>query len=122
MRSLLAVFVCIVLVSCGVAEEAAVPDGAGLIQEKNCISCHTASGAASVGPTWFGLAGSTVELVDGTTVVADSAYLRSSILDPQADIVRGFTTVEMPTIDVTDEEVDRLVAFIESLGSTASAG
>jgi cytochrome c oxidase subunit 2 len=61
-----------------------------------------------------GLAGSDVELSDGTTVVADGEYLFESIRDPAARIVTGFS-VQMPRNALTDEEIDEIVAFIGSL-------
>jgi len=61
-----------------------------------------------------GLAGSDVELSDGTTVVADGEYLFESIRDPAARIVAGFS-VQMPRNALTDEEIDEIVAFIGSL-------
>lgn len=62
----------------------------------------------------MGLAGSDVELSDGTTVVADGAYLFESIRDPVAQIVAGYS-VQMPRNALTDEEIDAIVAFIGSL-------
>ncbi|HRW38250.1 MAG: cytochrome c [Acidimicrobiales bacterium] len=79
-----------------------------------CSSCHTTDGRRSEGPTWQGLAGSTVSLADGTTVVADDAYLRRAITDPQAEIVAGFAP-GMPQQEISDEDLDALVAFIRSL-------
>jgi cytochrome c oxidase subunit 2 len=55
-----------------------------------------------------------VELDDGTTVVADAAYLRRSVVDPQAQLVEGYT-VFMPTVDLNADEVDAIVAYIEEL-------
>jgi len=61
-----------------------------------------------------GLSGSEVELSDGTTVVADEAYLFESIRDPAARIVDGYS-VQMPRNSLTDDEIDEIVAFIGSL-------
>lgn len=94
-------------------DEAAVPPSP-LAVELGCSSCHTTDGQRSEGPTWQGLAGSTVELDDGTTVVADEAYLRRSITDPQAQIVAGYGP-GMPQQELSDADVDQLVAFIQSL-------
>jgi len=69
-----------------------------------------------VGPTWKGLYGKTENLRDGTTALVDDNYLRSFIRDPQARGVKGFAPV-MPKIDLTDEELAALVAYIQSLGS-----
>jgi len=50
-------------------------------------------------------------------VVADEAYLRESILRPQAKIVAGYRT-QMPTFEgqVTEEQLLQLIAYIKSLG------
>ena len=40
-----------------------------------------------MGPSWKDLAGEQVELADGTTVAADEAYLRKSILEPNFAIL-----------------------------------
>lgn len=93
-------------------EEAVAPSEEALAL--GCSSCHTTSGQRSEGPTWKGLAGSTRPLADGSSVVADEAYLRRAITDPQAEIVAGFDA-GMPTVEVTDEELDALVEFIVSL-------
>jgi cytochrome c oxidase subunit 2 len=79
-----------------------------------CVSCHSTDGARSEGPTWKGLYGSTVTLADGSTVTVDDAYLRRAILDPQADVAPGYVTA-MPTLDVSDAQLDRLVAYIKGL-------
>ena len=79
-----------------------------------CVSCHSVDGARSEGPTWKGLYGSQVTLADGSTVTVDEAYIRRAILDPQADVAPGYS-MAMPTIDVSDAQLERLVAYIRSL-------
>jgi cytochrome c oxidase subunit 2 len=46
--------------------------------------------------------------------VADEAYLRKSILDPNADVVKGFPPV-MPQQKFTEEETTALVEYIKGL-------
>ena len=58
--------------------------------------CHTPDGRAGVGPTWQRIYGSEETLADGTTVTVDDAYIRESILDPNAKIVKGFPPNIMP--------------------------
>ena len=94
--------------------------GPNLAVARNCASCHTTTGARSVGPTWHLLAGSEVELESGRVVVADAAYLAESIKNPQAELVAGFTVAQMPTLDLTDDEVAALVEYIQSLGQGSS--
>ena len=67
-----------------------------------------------MGPAWKGLAGSTVLLEDGASVVAETDYLIRSIVDPDADLVRGYT-VRMPSNTLSLEEVASVVAYIEEL-------
>lgn len=88
-------------------------EGRDLARSYGCQGCHPTSADRGIGPTWRGLAGSEVELSDGRTVVADRDYLRRSILDPGADTRSGF--MSMPRFDLDDEEVDAMVAYIESL-------
>lgn len=87
--------------------------GAELARIHACASCHGSDGEGGFGPAWTGLAGSEVELSDGRTVVADTEYLRRAITDPAAELRKGYT-VPMPEVPVTDEEVDVLVAYVES--------
>jgi cytochrome c oxidase subunit 2 len=81
-----------------------------------CNSCHNVDGTKSKGPTWKGVYGSMVELNNGTSVLADEAYIKESIMYPQAKIVKGFDTI-MPTFQglLKPNQFDGLVAYIESL-------
>lgn len=93
--------------------------GAQLAELQGCLGCHTTDGSSSVGPTWRGIYGSEEQLEDGTTVTVDEAYLRRSIVEPNAQIVQGFPPNVMPPTfgeTLSDEEIDALVAYIKSLG------
>lgn len=97
-----------------------VAKGKELAQGRGCLACHSLDGSRGVGPTWKGLYGHKQKLADGTTVTADEAYLKESIVNPNAKIVQGFPPV-MPPTPLTDDEVDALIAFIKaSGGSTAN--
>jgi cytochrome c oxidase subunit 2 len=61
-----------------------------------CIACHSADGSAGVGPTWQGLYGREEAMTDGSVVTADEAYIRNSILNPNAQIVEGYNPNIMP--------------------------
>jgi cytochrome c oxidase subunit 2 len=56
-------------------------------------------------------------------VAADDAYIRESILNPQAKIVSGFTPI-MPTFQglVTEEQLLQLIAYVKSLSDTTGTG
>lgn len=88
--------------------------GRALVLANGCNSCHDIAGRDMAGPTWQGLGGSEVELSDGSTVVADTEYLRRSIEDPGAEVVAGFANL-MPEPRLTDDEIDDVVAYIQTL-------
>jgi cytochrome c oxidase subunit 2 len=59
-----------------------------------------------------------VSLADGSVVVADDAYIRESILQPNAKIVARYQPL-MPTYQgqLTEEQILALIAYIKSLQS-----
>lgn len=91
-----------------------VPPGRQVALSAGCASCHGSDYSGGLGPSWIGLAGSEVTLSDGSAVVADRDYLFESIRDPSAKRVAGYT-VAMPGNSLTDDEIDQLIDFIESL-------
>jgi cytochrome c oxidase subunit 2 len=99
--------------------------GQQLYQTLGCVSCHGASGEGGRGPTLAGLFGRQVRLVGGQTVRADEAYIRESIINPQAKLVEGFGPI-MPTFQgqISEDQLVQLLAFIKSLqvvGPTTTA-
>lgn len=88
-----------------------------------CLSCHSLDGSKIVGPTWKGLIGEEVIFTDGTTTVGDEAYIRESILYPNAKIVQGYPAGVMPVIFIdpitkkplSDQQIEDIIAFIKTL-------
>ena len=82
-----------------------------------CIACHSLDGSPKTGPTWLGLADSNVTLTDGQVVTADTEFLKVSIINPNLQIVEGYSANVMPQFaDLLEQtEVEDLVAFIQSL-------
>lgn len=93
--------------------------GKALYASLGCQGCHTIDGTKSAGPTFKGLAGSQVSLADGSTVTADDAYLLESILDPDKQIVQGYSPGIMSSVikpgQVSKADAQNLVAFIKSV-------
>ncbi len=91
--------------------------GEKLFTQLACVTCHLSNGTGRA-PSLNGVYGGKVLLADGTTVTADDAYIRESILQPKAKIVAGYQPV-MPTFQglVSEEQILNLTAYIKSLQS-----
>ena len=94
-------------------------NGKALYTSLGCQGCHSSNGSKGTGPTFKGLAGSKVQLSDGTTVAADDAYLTESIRDPDKQIVSGYQPHIMSSAikpgQVSETQAADLVAFIHSV-------
>jgi cytochrome c oxidase subunit 2 len=92
---------------------AAAQAGEVAFNRLGCAACHRAD-VPGLAPPLGGVFGHSVALADGSSVVADDAYLRESIRTPAAKVVEGFQPV-MPPLPVTDEELEQLLAYIKAL-------
>jgi cytochrome c oxidase subunit 2 len=104
----------------GRASMSMAANGEKLFQDLGCANCHSA-GAQSRCPPLVGLFGSTVQLASGRTAKADEAYIRESILSPNAKIVAGFQPI-MPTFQglVNEEGLNQLIEYVKSLAPKAA--
>lgn len=85
-----------------------------------CVSCHWQSGEEpSLGPTLAGIAGSRVQLADGTTVTVDHDYLIESILLPDEQIVAGYApglmSGRVAPGQISIAQANALAAYINAL-------
>jgi cytochrome c oxidase subunit 2 len=99
----------------GAGSDSPVAAGEKLFSSLACNTCHMQNQQGR-GPVLTNVFGSKVELQNGATVIADEAYLRESIVNPQAKVVAGFVPV-MPTFQglVTEEQLLQLIAYVKSL-------
>jgi cytochrome c2 len=104
-----------------VSAPATPEEGERIYKMMGCMACHTTDNVAQqgIGPAWKGLFGSKRDIVKGTPMIADEAYLRESILTPAAKIVKGYEKVEagMPVYAgvLTDSQVESIILFIKTL-------
>ncbi len=99
-------------VSGGGAQGSLAEQGEKLFQQFGCSTCHLLDQQGRC-PILRGLYNKPVQLNNGQTVIADDAYLRESILDPNAKIVAGFEPNVMPNFkgQVSEENVIQLIAI-----------
>lgn len=129
-RAALAATLCAALAGCGGSgpepapqptPQTAATEGQRVYAQDGCSSCHSIDGGSGTGPTFKGLAGSTVELKGGRRAKADDAYLRRAIVDPDAEAVDGYPSGLMSAsvrgLGLADKpgDVRALVAYIGSL-------
>ncbi|WP_166358531.1 cytochrome c oxidase subunit II [Pseudomonas akapageensis] len=93
--------------------------GQQLAQSLGCLACHSVDGSKGVGPSWQGLYGKTETLADGAEIKVDEGYIKESVLNPGARIVKGYAPV-MPAFAPSDKELDALIAFIKSTANAAA--
>jgi cytochrome c oxidase subunit 2 len=94
---------------------ASVPSGEDLFAAKACNTCHRPDSTARA-PMLWGLFGKSVLLADGTSAVADEAYIRESIVNPGAKIALGYQPI-MPTYrgQLSEEEIIQLIRYVQSM-------
>lgn len=92
--------------------------GQKLYVERGCKACHSLDGTLvpNGGPSWKGIFGRTEVMADGTTVTVDENYLRESINQPSAKVVKGFPNGVMPTFQGTlnEKQLNGIIAFMKA--------
>lgn len=98
---------------------AAEPPGLALLRKNNCLACHSLDGSKIVGPTFKGLYGRKVQVQTEKGEITEEAtddYIRRSILDPNAEIVKGFNKGLMQSYKgiLADQDIKNIIAFFIS--------
>ena len=97
-----------------------VNPGLDILQKNGCVACHSLDGTKIVGPTFKALYGSTIDVeTDGKAhkVKADDQYLKTSITDPDKDIVVGYSKGLMKSYKSTikDEDMTKIITYLKTL-------
>ncbi len=104
----------------GGSEGSLASQGEKLFQKYTCNTCHT-NDATGRGPVLAGLYGTDVMLADNSIVKVDDNYVRESILNPTAKVVKGFSPI-MPVFQgqVNEDDLLKLIAYVRSLQSSGA--
>lgn len=89
--------------------------GKQLFEAHGCSGCHM--GESSVrAPSLAGIYGRSVALNDGRVIMADEAYIRDSILQPDRHVAAGFEPI-MPSFagQVDEDELIQIIEYLKSL-------
>ena len=92
--------------------------GEALLEKHGCLGCHSLDGTPKAGPTLKGIWGRRATVLTGgveRTVTVDEAYLRSCILKPKVNRVKGFPPI-MPSFagSLSASEVTAIIDFLKS--------
>jgi cytochrome c oxidase subunit 2 len=92
--------------------------GEKLFEQYGCVNCHGMDKNGR-GPSLRNIFGHAVQLENGQTVIADEAYLRESVFNPNAKIVAGYHRDVMPEFQgqVGEEQLLQLIVYIKSLSN-----
>ena len=103
----------------GLTQRTPAEQGRDLFVQFDCVSCHE-SGVRQRCPNLGGIYGKQEELDNGQKVLVDESYIRESIVDPKAKVVRGYQPV-MPGFrgQLTEEQILALIAYIKSNSPTS---
>ena len=90
-------------------------NGERLFASLGCNQCHTGAAGAR-GPNLAGLYGKKVQMEDGSTQLANEAFLRDTILNPSSHVPAGYKPI-MPTYQgqISEEGLIDLVEYLKSL-------
>ncbi len=98
-----------------------LPDHPGLaiIKANGCLTCHSLNDTKGVGPTFTGLYGSTNTVITDQgekQIVANDDYLKRSIVDPNAEIVKGFNKGLMQSYQnvISSEDIDKIIDYFRT--------
>ena len=92
-------------------------NGERLFASLSCAACHNGRPDAR-GPNLANVYGSKLTLANGSSQLADEAYIRESILNPSQHVTQGYAPI-MPTYQgqISEDGVIALVEYIKSLHS-----
>jgi cytochrome c oxidase subunit 2 len=90
--------------------------GQRLFTVMGCPACHSVDGSPKVGPSLKGLWEKEESLSDGSTVKVDANYIKNSILEPNSQVVAGYSP-QMPSFQgkLSQDQLDAIIEYIKTV-------
>lgn len=103
-----------------IAVDSPTANGKRIMKNIGCFACHSIDGSKLVGPTFKGMYGSKQIVITGKNereITVDSVYIKTSIYDPNSDVVKGYNKGLMLPYkgQLTDVEVDQIIEYLKTL-------
>lgn len=94
--------------------------GKQLVQVNGCIACHSLDGSKLIGPSFKGVYGHDVAVVTNgkeREITVDDEYIKRSIYEPNADVVKGYVQGQMISYkeQLSDDEVAEIIEYLKTL-------
>ncbi len=94
--------------------------GINVLVKNGCMACHTTDGSVITGPSFKDLAlGKATVITDGKEreIRINDEYLKRSILEPDADIVKGYPASTMPKMkgQLNEKELEDIIKVLKSM-------
>lgn len=99
-----------------------VHPGLALLEQHGCLGCHSTDGSPKIGPSFKDIWGRKTIVQSGAaerTITVDEAYLKRAIMEPNADVVKGFAPA-MPPYQLKQDELNTIISYLRG-GSAAGA-
>ena len=93
--------------------------GLALFKTNACLSCHSTDGSAMVGPSFKGFWERKTKVTGAEgekEIIADEAYFKRSLNEPNAEVVEGYSPMMPPYADkFTEEEIQQMIEYLKTL-------
>ena len=93
--------------------------GLTIVKANACLTCHSLDGSKIIGPSFKGLYGRKTIVVTGAgekEIESTDDYIKRSILDPNAEIVKGYSKGLMQSYKekINAEDLDKIVDYFKT--------
>ena len=95
--------------------------GLTIMKQNACLTCHSQDGSKIIGPSFKGIYGEEVTVVNEAgetkTLKVDDDYIKRSIQNPNQEVVKGFNKGLMISYkdQLKDEDIQHIIDYIKTL-------